>query len=393
MPVTGGLAARADYVRGITGASPWAVQYELWTTPWGFLKGAAANKATYVGETIQGRPMKVVKWSPASPKALSRQGLHRGRLGISAQPTWWSASTPWIDSPLYGDFRVETDFTDYRDLNGLKFPTTTTQKADGQVSFEIQTLGVAPNPTDLAKLTALPPPPARSAPGAGRRALPRKSWPTTSIASANAPTMRSPSASRTMSWCSSPARRMRPGRWPSAETRRLFPGKPIKYGVISHHHSDHARAGWRPWSPRASPSSRRPSAKAYLTRAYSAAHPDERRPGQGAEGPVIEAMGDKRVFDDGTHSLEVHVIKGLPHADGLVIGWLPKEKLLVHADMFNLPTAAQPVPDPPVVGTRGVRRQPGTAEDRAERILSIHTLNPDRLATMDDIRKSLGVTK
>ena len=58
---------------------------------------------------------------------------------------------------------------------------------------------------------------------------------------------------------------------------------------------------------------------------------------------MIEGFkGDKRVFQDATRTFEVHVIKGLPHADGMVIGYLPKEKILVYADMFNLPPAERP---------------------------------------------------
>ena len=71
--------------------------------------------------------------------------------------------------------------------------------------------------------------------------------------------------------------------------------------------------------------------------------------------------GDKRVFQDATRTFEVHVIKGLPHADGLVVGYLPKEKILVYADMFNLPPADDPVPNPPVVGT-------GVFADNIERL-------------------------
>ena len=55
-------------------------------------------------------------------------------------------------------------------------------------------------------------------------------------------------------------------------------------------------------------------------------------------------VGDKRVFTDGTRTFEVHLIKGLPHADGLLFGYLPKEKILVYADMFNLPAPDAPRP-------------------------------------------------
>ena len=46
-PVTGGAAAQGAFTQNITAANDsWAQQLEIWITPWGFLKGAAANKAT-----------------------------------------------------------------------------------------------------------------------------------------------------------------------------------------------------------------------------------------------------------------------------------------------------------------------------------------------------------
>jgi hypothetical protein len=92
--------------------------------------------------------------------------------------------------------------------------------------------------------------------------------------------------------------------------------------------------------------------------------------------------------------VEIHVIKGLPHADGLVVAWLPKEKILVYADMFNFPPADTPVPNPPVIGTmvflKNIER---LGLDPTGGILSIHTMNPDKLVTVQDIRNSLGANK
>ena len=107
---------------------------------------------------------------------------------------------------------------------------------------------------------------------------------------------------------------------------------------------------------------------------------------------VIEGFtGDKRVFQDATRTVEIHVIKGLPHADGLVIAWLPKEKILVYADMFNFPPASEPVANPPVIGTRVFLENLQRLGIDSDKILSIHTMNPDRLATMQDIKSSMGI--
>jgi hypothetical protein len=106
---------------------------------------------------------------------------------------------------------------------------------------------------------------------------------------------------------------------------------------------------------------------------------------------VIEGIsGDKRVFTDGTRTMEVHLVKGLPHADGLLVAWLPNEKILAYADMFNLPPASNPVPNPPIIGTGVFADNIARLGLKPERIMSVHSLNPDRLATMNDILSSLG---
>jgi hypothetical protein len=70
--------------------------------------------------------------------------------------------------------------------------------------------------------------------------------------------------------------------------------------------------------------------------------------------------------------------------------YLPKEKILAYADMFNLPPASDPVPNPPVVGTMVFLDNIERLKLEPERIMSVHSLNPDRLATKADILKSLG---
>jgi hypothetical protein len=108
--------------------------------------------------------------------------------------------------------------------------------------------------------------------------------------------------------------------------------------------------------------------------------------------PIVEGFaGDKRVFSDATRTVEIHVIKGLPHADGLVVGYLPKEKILIYADMFNLPPANGPqVPNPPVVGTMVFADNITRLNLTPDRIMSVHSLNPDRLTSVAELNATLG---
>src|SRR5262249_10536769 len=54
------------YNQIVNAATPaWTQQMEIWVTPWGFLKGAAANNATLKTTKINGVQYKVLTWSPA----------------------------------------------------------------------------------------------------------------------------------------------------------------------------------------------------------------------------------------------------------------------------------------------------------------------------------------
>jgi glyoxylase-like metal-dependent hydrolase (beta-lactamase superfamily II) len=179
-----------------------------------------------------------------------------------------------------------------------------------------------------------------------------------------------------------------------AEVKRLFPNKPIRYGVPTHHHVDHtggiaavAAEGTTIVTPVVN--------KAFFEKALGTPRtlaPDLLSK-SGKKVKVETFKGDKHVFQDATRTLEIHVIKGLPHVDGMVIAWLPREKIMAYADMFNWPPAATPVADPPVVGSMVFLREIERLGLDPVGILSIHTMNPDRLVTLPELRSSLGTNR
>jgi glyoxylase-like metal-dependent hydrolase (beta-lactamase superfamily II) len=179
-----------------------------------------------------------------------------------------------------------------------------------------------------------------------------------------------------------------------AETKRAIPNKPIRFGVISHHHIDHtggiaaaAAEGMTLVTPEVN--------RAFLMNALSA--PRTLAPdvfSKSGKKPQVEGFkGDRRIFQDATRTFEVHVVQGLPHADGLVIGYLPKERILIYADMFNLPPADNPVPNPPVVGSGVFADNIERLKLDVDRIISVHALdqtNDGRMTSVKEIRASLG---
>ncbi|MBK9253468.1 MAG: MBL fold metallo-hydrolase [Proteobacteria bacterium] len=399
IPVTGGAARLAPAQQNVTPAQAgnWNLQLEIWTTPWGFIKGAAAStNATVKTENVGGKPHRVVTWSPA---VKSPGGKNYQVVGwINADNLVTKVNT-WVEHGIYGDLMVESDYSFYREINGLKFPTEMVQRRAGWPVFDVQVLAAWPNPPKIADLMAIPAPPA-GAPGAGGPPPGASGAMTTPSEKLADGVYRIKGAYNSLAVeMADQVLLIEPGPQSEAralagiaETRRLFPNKPIKFGVITHHHFDHtggiaavAAEGITIVTPVVN--------KAFLEKALSGPRtlaPDALAK-SGKKAMVEGFAGDKRVFQDATRTVELHVIKGLPHADGLVVAWLPKEKILVYADMFNFPPASDPVPNPQVIGTRVFLENLQRLGIDTDKILSIHTMNPDRLATVQDIKASLGM--
>ena len=406
VPVTGGAATLTPGQQNITPQnSAWAQQLEIWITPWGFIKGAEANNASARRETINGRRYQVVSYDAPVKSPGGRPyrlvGYINGNNDVERVQTW-------LDNPFFGDMLVEAEYLYYRDGNGVRFPARIVQRRAGWPTFEMYVLGAHRNPANLQQLMTPPAPAGGRAGGAGGGA-PAAAAPAGGgqPAAPAASEMLAPGVYRIRGAYNALAvefadhvllfepgpQSLQRGQEIIAETKKVFPNKPIRYGVISHHHLDHTSGlaevvaeGITIVTPEVN--------KTYLQNALSAPRtlaPDNLA--KSGRKPQVEGFtGDRRVFQDGTRTFEVHLIRGLPHADGLVVGYLPKERLLVYADMFNLPNAQTgPVPNPPVVGTRVFLENIERLKLDVDRIMSVHSLNPDRLTSVADIRASLGL--
>src|SRR5262245_8727692 len=64
VPVTGGAATQGNGQQVITPQNnTWAQQLEIWITPWGFLKAAAANNGTVSAQTVGGKSYQVISFN------------------------------------------------------------------------------------------------------------------------------------------------------------------------------------------------------------------------------------------------------------------------------------------------------------------------------------------
>lgn len=126
-----------------------------------------------------------------------------------------------------------------------------------------------------------------------------------------------------------------------SKIKETVPGKPIKYLVLTHHHSDHA-GGFREYVAEGATIVTTASTKSELEKAATIDSSLLPRVTAGKK-PAFEVVDKKRVFQDDKHVVELYDIGPNPHANEILVAYLPKEKILFQADMLN-PAANGTIP-------------------------------------------------
>ncbi len=392
-PPQGTPAVQGAFNQVIASTAPWAQQLEIWVTPWGFLRGAAANNATARTQTVNGRRYTVVTWNST---VKSPGGLPYRVVGyINPQTSLIDRVDTWVENPIFGDLQVENYYSNWRNgADGFRFPSTIEQRRAGWTTFDAQILGAIANPTDLQALMTPPPPApggrAGGPPAGGGGQPPAVTASSEKLAdgvyriSGGYNALAVEFADHIVLFEAGPQNEAR-AIANIAEVKRVIPNKPIRYGIVSHHHFDHT-SGLPAAVAEGITLVTHENNKGFFERALSA--PRTLAPdviSKSGKKPVIEGMRDKRVFQDATRTFEVLEVKGLPHVDGLLIGYLPKEKIIVFADMYN----AGPVNAPPQttvhLATQIMIANLKRMNVDYERVVSVHAPNPDRPITRAEI--------
>ena len=398
----GGAPVAGVYNQNITPASAtWTQQVDYWVTPWGFLKGAVANNATVRSEKVNGKSYQVVSWSPAAPKAPS--GSPYTVNGYINDQNLVERVETWVDHDMLGDMHVETSYSDYKDFGGVKVPAKMTQKRGGFTFFETTVASAQANPANLAQLLT---PPGRAGGGGGAPggAAPAGGAPGPPAAAAAAP----PAASTKIAdgvyringaynalavefkdyvvVVEGPQSVAR-GQAVVDEVKKVFPNKRIGYVVNTHPHSDHA-GGLAPFVAEGATIVTYKNNARFMADTFSAPRTlvgdnlakTKRK-------PKVEGIGEKREFKDGNRSLVLYHITDTDtekvHSDGIIVAFLPKEKVLFQAD-FTLPNAgAQPNPFVQSLGTNLQKLRLDF-----DQYLSVH--NTTAVQTRADLMKATG---
>jgi glyoxylase-like metal-dependent hydrolase (beta-lactamase superfamily II) len=354
--------------------SPWAQTAEVWLTPHGFLRAAAAGSdATARSQTMGGRKYTVVSFTAPSKARVN------GYIGADNMV---ERVETWIDNSILGDTPFEASFTDYKDFGGVKFPTHFVQKQGGYPTLDLMVSDVKPNaPAEL-----------QAGRGGGGAA------PTTQKLADGVYLILPAYAALAVDFkdgivvIEGPQSEDRSNAV-IAEAKKAIPGKPIKYLINTHNHFDHS-GGLRAFVAEGATIVTYKANKPYFEKVLAQPHtlaPD--RQSEARKKISIETVDDKKVMTDGNHVIEIYRMQGSNHNEGLLVAYLPKEKILVEADAFNPPAQANAPPATPVnPNMLNLADNLARLKLDVETIIPVHYPADGRKVTIAEFNRALGKT-
>jgi glyoxylase-like metal-dependent hydrolase (beta-lactamase superfamily II) len=336
---------------------------EFYITPWGFLKGAAENNATVSKGKADGKAYTILSWSPGfkapSGKSYEVKGYLNDKSLVERVETW-------LGENIMGDMHILATYTGWKDFGGgAMAPTKIVQTRGEWPFFETDVTAAKANPGDLATLVPAPAPrgggpggpggpggggAGRGGPG-GPGAAPAMTVTseklgdglyrlTTGNGSYDSLIVEFRDHVMMLEAGQSEARALAY----VAETKKLFPNKPITYVMNTHPHSDHT-GGLPVLVAEGATIITQKNNVTFFERALNT--PRTLMTDTLAKNPKkakVEGVDEKKVYSDGTRTVEMYHIYPAPHSNGLMVAYIPKEKVLFQGD-FSLPAEGQPAND------------------------------------------------
>jgi glyoxylase-like metal-dependent hydrolase (beta-lactamase superfamily II) len=343
---------------------------EIWSTPHGFLKAAAANNAT--SEAVEGG---------GSDVTFTVAGKHRYVGRINAQNQLVRVQT-WIDNPVLGDTPVDIAYSDYRDFGGVMFPAHIARTQGGHKVLDLLVSQVTANP----QLDAAVPDVVRNftAPAvtvdveqlaSGVYYLKGGTHHSVAIDQADHIVVIEGPQNEARSLAV------------IAKVKETIPNKPIRYLINTHVHFDHS-GGLRTYVDEGATIVTHQLNQPYYEQAWSTPrtlNPD--RLAQSNKLPVFDTYRGMHTLTDGRRSIELYEINGSGHNDGFTMVYLPAEKILIEADAYT--PAAADAPPPAVPNPFSVNLHDNIVQRNLD-VRQIAALHGPRVATMADLRAAIG---
>ncbi len=319
-------------------SNPWANSLEFYITPWGFLKGAAANNATVSHAKVDGKKYTVLTWSPAAKAPSGKSYVINGYVD---DQNMVDRVETWLGENIMGDMHILAIYSGWKDFGGgAMAPSKIVQTRGGWPFFEVNVAAAKANPPDVAALVPAPAPAAgRGGAGGGPPAAAPLTVTseklgdglyrlTTGPGSYDSVIVEFKDYIMMLEAGQSVARAVAY----VAETKKLIPNKPIRYVMNTHPHSDHT-GGLPVLVAEGATIITQKNNEEFLEKALNTPRTLLDDPlAKNPKKAKIETVAEKKVYSDGTRTVEMYHIFPAPHSNGLIIAYIPKEKVLFQGD-------------------------------------------------------------
>ncbi len=374
--VVGGSGTYAWNMAGNTATTNPAAAEEralqIWLTPHGFIKAAQAGAPTLTAQVRGGRTVQMISCMVSGKFKL---------LGVINDQNLVERIETRLANPVLGDMLIVTTFSEYKDFGSIKFPTRIVQEQGGFPVLDLTITDAHANPA--ADIQA--PDNVRQASAPAVRVESQKLADGVWYLTGGSHHSAAVEFSNYVVVIEAPQNEER-SLAVIAEVKKLVPNKPIKYLVNTHHHFDHS-GGIRTFAAEGATIITHQVNRAFYVGASRSARtlgPDKLA--QAKKAMAIVTVMDKHVVTDGSRVLELHHIRGSAHNEGIIMGYLPKEKLLIEADVFTPPAANAAPPATPNTFTVNLYENLQRLKLQVEQIAPLH----GRLVTMGDLLKAVG---
>jgi glyoxylase-like metal-dependent hydrolase (beta-lactamase superfamily II) len=298
---------------------------QILMTPAGFIKAALASHADVRTETIRGTKKTVVSFTTAI--RLRLEGL------LNEQSLLERIETS-IGHPVLGDTMIEAIFLDYKDVGGLKFPGRITYREGGYPAFDLTVTDVKPNAPAVIEVPAA----IRQAPAAAPAVLMAQQmadgvWLLPGGSQSVVVEFRDH-----LVVLDAPVDEQRSIAAIEA-IRKVVPNKPIRYVVNSHLHFDHV-GGLRTYAAEGATIITQRDNIPYFEQVWAnprTISPD--RLSKSGKTAAFEGIVGTRTLTDGSRKLVLYHYGGNAHNSGMLMAFLPRERILFEADSY-IPGAA-----------------------------------------------------
>lgn len=340
-------------------------QLDMWLNPIGFIKAANAPGAN---------PTAIWRWEMAESGrdgattagiekitlvSITVMGKYRVNATINSQNLIPRIQT-WVPHPVLGDMNYEHEYTEWQDIGGVKFPAGWHHHDGWDDERQIPTISGGHNgfggsfPKIQVNACGEPanvPEAVRNAAVRPAAVISRKLADGVWLLGGGSHNSVAVEFKNFVTVIEAPLDEQR-SLGVIEEVVRLVPNKPIRFVVNTHNHYDHL-GGLRTYLHIGATVVTHQRNRVFYETELLNYVPRTLRPDmvsmfpptEISEGYTIEDVDEKYIISDGVRNLDLYYVQGLnSHVEGMLMAYLPKEKILVEADLYDTHEAAANAP-------------------------------------------------